>query len=112
MWLQMRTSIFCSVFSADAADKVDGVCSGGGRATPAELQDKGLKELKQDVAFCMSHQCRPLKVAEHASTAADFFFQLQSFDAAEEMLDVGVQVIRLPVTNLLGHCFSSLLTDP
>lgn len=60
--------------------------------TPAELREKGLKELKADVDFCTSSQCRPLKVAEHASTAADFFFQLQSFDAAEEMLDIGVQV--------------------
>lgn len=66
--------------------------TGGGRVTPAELREKGLKELQADVNFCISSQCRPLKVAEHASTAADFFFQLQSFDAAEEMLDIGVQV--------------------
>eukprot|EP00892_Ulva_mutabilis_P011017 jgi/Ulvmu1/8288/UM041_0100.1 len=68
---------------------------GGGRATAAELQEKGLKELKHDVHSCMSGQCRPLKVAEHASTAADFFFQLQLFDAAEEMLDIGVQAARM-----------------
>ena len=75
--------------------------------TPSELREKGLKELKADVNFCISSLCRPLKVAEHASTAADFFFQLQSFDAAEEMLDIGVQVRTLHTTisgrRLEGH---------
>ena len=52
----------------------------------------GVKELLDDVEFCRTHQCRPAKVAEHASTAADFFYQTNRFDEAEKTLAVAIQV--------------------
>jgi hypothetical protein len=52
----------------------------------------GVAELLADIEFCRTHQCRPSKFAEHASTAADFFYKTQSFDEAEKTLDAAIQV--------------------
>ena len=53
---------------------------------------KGVKQLQSDVLYCATHNCRPAKYAEHASTAADFFFQVSAFEEAEHMLDGAIQV--------------------
>jgi hypothetical protein len=60
-----------------------------------DLRAQGLAELIADVEFCRTHQCRPAKFAEHASTASDFFYQVREFAAAEEILDGAIQVLPL-----------------
>jgi hypothetical protein len=59
---------------------------------PREDVRKGLDLLLSDVEFCRTHQCRPSQFAEHASTAADFFYQVEAFEEAEKTLDAAIQV--------------------
>jgi hypothetical protein len=51
-------------------------------------------ELLADVEFCRTHQCRPARFAEHACTAADFFYQVNAFEEAEQTLGAAIQVCR------------------
>lgn len=66
------------------------LCAGPG--CPAEDVRKGVDELLADVEFCRTHQCRPARFAEHACTAADFFYQVNAFEEAEQTLGAAIQV--------------------
>jgi hypothetical protein len=80
----------------------------GGRPTP-EAMAGGVCELLADVAFCRAHAVRPAKFAEHASTAADFFFQVQRFEEAEATL---IEAIQARVACMLGACWRVFRSNP
>lgn len=66
--------------------------AGAGPASREELVAEGQRLLQKDIDYCQTHQVRAFVYAEHASTAADFLFHVQEFEAAEKMLVGAVQV--------------------
>lgn len=60
---------------------------------------EGVQALLEDIEWVRQHQCRPAKFAEHASTAADFCYQTQQYEAAEQTLLPAIQVWVLFRTN-------------
>lgn len=67
------------------------------------IVQRGVKDMLENVKFCQEHEIRPARFAEHASTASDFFFQVNAFREAEETLDGAIQV-RAALCAYALHC--------